>query len=554
MLESGREYADVSVSSVSIDGQKAIRVNFSASEDLHFYADGDNVLKVWTEPQPQGSSVVFPESRPYYDRFVQKTVPVYSGEFDVVVLLAADVSGTVETEVNVRGFACTSDSCLPPATIDFDFSADASDASQWPAADIDIPEAAAQPQSGPQTQQAQEVGSDSSGLLKYLLLALLAGLSFNVMPCVLPVIPIIMNRLLDQAREHRSRSITLGMAFCGGIIGFFVMLAVFGAVFQAVTGSVFQWGDQMRYPGFIAGMSLFILVMALFLFDVFAVGIPSSVSSKSGSGKGLGGSVGMGFFAALMSTPCSGAILAVVLVWTQTQPIHIGLLVFLLLGIGMALPYAVLVAFPKLLKSIPKPGMWMEHFRKAMGFVLLIIAVKLAASLPQQRLENLLLYAVFLSFAVWMWGKWVNMTTPKKKRYTIRLAAVIIAVVAGFVILPVEKDIVDWVEYDAAAIETAKQNDEPVLIKFTADWCANCKTLDKRVYKDKDVAALIDELGILAVEADTTLNTYPASIDLKEVYNEPGAVPLTVYIGNDGSVTKLRGIYSKEALLEVIDN
>jgi thiol:disulfide interchange protein len=220
----------------------------------------------------------------------------------------------------------------------------------------------------------------------------------------------------------------------------------------------------------------------------------------------------------------------------------------------MALPYAVLVVFPKLLKSIPKPGMWMEHFRKAMGFILLIIAVKLAASLPQQQLENLLLYAVFLSFAVWMWGKWVNMATPKKKRYTIRLAAVIIAVAAGFVILPVEKDIVDWVEYDAAAIETARQNGEPVLIKFTADWCANCKTLDKRVYKDKEVAQLLDELGILAVEADTTLNEYPASIDLKEVYNEPGAVPLTVYIAEDGSIIKLRGIYSKDDLLEVIDN
>jgi thiol:disulfide interchange protein len=554
MLESGQEYADVSVSSVSIDGRKAIRVNFNASEDLHFYADGDNVLKVWTEPQPAGSSVVFPGSRPYYDRFVQKTVPVYSGEFNVVILLAPDASGKVATEVNIRGFACTSDSCLPPVTIGFDFSADASDAAQWPAADIDIPKTAAQTPTEPQTQQTQEVGSEPSGLFKYLLLALLAGLSFNIMPCVLPVIPIIMNRLLDHAQEHRSRSIMLGMAFCGGIIGFFVLLAVFGAVFQAVTGTVFHWGDQMRYPGFIAGMSLFILVMALFLFDVFSVGIPSSVSSKSGSGKGFGGSIGMGFFAALMSTPCSGAILAVVLVWTQTQPMHIGLLVFLLLGIGMALPYAVLVVFPKLLKSIPKPGMWMEHFRKAMGFILLIIAVKLAASLPQQQLENLLLYAVFLSFAVWMWGKWVNMATPKKKRYTIRLAAVIIAVAAGFVILPVEKDIVDWVEYDAAAIETARQNGEPVLIKFTADWCANCKTLDKRVYKDKEVAQLLDELGILAVEADTTLNEYPASIDLKEVYNEPGAVPLTVYIAEDGSIIKLRGIYSKDDLLEVIDN
>jgi len=83
----------------------------------------------------------------------------------------------------------------------------------------------------------------------------------------------------------------------------------------------------------------------------------------------------------------------------QTQTPVMSLLVFALMGVGMALPYAIIVLVPSLLNKLPRPGDWMEHIRKAMGFILLLIAVKLLGALPKERLVDALFYAVILSSA-----------------------------------------------------------------------------------------------------------------------------------------------------------
>ncbi|GAG13366.1 unnamed protein product, partial [marine sediment metagenome] len=145
------------------------------------------------------------------------------------------------------------------------------------------------------------------------------------------------------------------------------------------------------------------IVLGLFMFDVFTIGIPSSVTSKSGSGKGVLGSVSMGFLAALLSTPCSFGILAGVFLWAQTQTLIMSALAIMLMGVGMAIPYAILVSFPSLLAKVPKPGAWMEIVRKSLGFVLLFIAAGFLSSLH----AGVLYYSLILAFTVWMWGSWV---------------------------------------------------------------------------------------------------------------------------------------------------
>ena len=98
----------------------------------------------------------------------------------------------------------------------------------------------------------------------------------------------------------------------------------------------------------------------------------------------------------------------------------------ILMGAGMALPYAILVSVPSLLAKLPKPGTWMEIIRKSMGFVLLVVAVKLIGSLPKERVVSVLYYSVILSFCVWMWGGWVGFGTARGKKWTVRLIAVVI--------------------------------------------------------------------------------------------------------------------------------
>jgi thiol:disulfide interchange protein DsbD len=268
-------------------------------------------------------------------------------------------------------------------------------------------------------------------------------------------------------------------------------------------------------------MALLLIVLALFMFSVFTITLPSSIAGKSGPTQGYSGAVGMGFLAAILSTPCSFAILAAAFAWAQAQRLALGTTAIMVIGIGMAAPYAILTSMPGLLKRTPKPGRWMELFKQTIGFILLIIAVKFIVAVPEARITGLLYFAVILAFCVWMWASWVTYNTKPSRKRLIRIIAIILAVAAGWIFLPAPpEELIDWQEYDPAAIETAKGQERPVLIKFTADWCWNCDVVDKIVYRRKDIGKLIEDKGVLAIKADTTLKGSPADIDLSTVYGE----------------------------------
>jgi len=172
----------------------------------------------------------------------------------------------------------------------------------------------------------------------------------------------------------------------------------------------------------------------------------------------------------------------------------------------------------------------MELFKQAIGFVLLIIAVKLIAALPQVRRMDVLYFAVVLSFCIWMWGSWVGYNTKPVRKWLIRMIAVTLVIFAGRMFLPAPPaELIEWQKYDSASIQTALTNGRPVLIKFTADWCLSCQAVDKIVYSREDVAKSLEQKNVLTIKADTTVKDYPATLALKNIYNEPG-VPVTILL------------------------
>jgi thiol:disulfide interchange protein DsbD len=215
----------------------------------------------------------------------------------------------------------------------------------------------------------------------------------------------------------------------------------------------------------------------------------------------------------------------------------------------MAVPYAVLTSMPGLLKRLPRGGRWMDLFKQAVGFILLVIAVKLITALPAARKTSVLYFAVVLAFCVWMWGSWVGYATKRLRRWVVRGVALAIAVGAGWVFLPAPAfGLIDWQKYDALAVENALASERPVLIKFTADWCLSCQTVEKTVYSRKDIAALIRRKHVLPIKADTTERDSQATLALKYTYNEPG-VPVSILLvpGTDEPY-KWRGIFFGDEL------
>ena len=533
-------------------GKSVLAIRFEAAKDWHFYASAETApggMNLKLDPSAEKfvtfSEPIFPEPHLYFDKSSGEKLKVFSDKF--TVFLPFSVSGvqlkpgesiTIAAKIGIDGAMCSDIQCRMPEFGALSANIKISGDAAMTNAKFTLPEGTIQTK----TDGVAPVLKGTNYSVWFALgLAILAGLSLNIMPCVWPVLPLIVMRIVEQAKQDKGKSTAMGLAFCLGILLFFACLAGTNIVLQLFYGTVLQWGDQFRNPAILVGMALLLVVLALFMFDVFTITVPSSVANKTGSGKGYPGAIGMGFLAAILSTPCSFAILAAAFAWAQGQPLPLATLAIMAIGVGMAVPYAILTSMPGLLNRLPKAGRWMELFKQAVGFILLMISMWLIAALPQVRRMDVLYFAVVLSFCIWMWGGWVSYNTKPFRKWLVRIIAVALAVAAGWIFLPAPSNNIDWQHYNADLIETAKTEGRPVLVKFTADWCLSCLTVEKVIYSRKDIAKLIKEKGVLAIKADTTTRDMPATLALKNIYNEPGVPVSMLFMPGEKEPLRWRG-------------
>lgn len=411
-------------------------------------------------------------------------------------------------------------------------------------------------------------GPDGLTVWAGLGLSLLAGLILNVMPCVLPVIPLKVLGIVQTAGESRRRFIVLGLAFAGGIMLFFLGLATANAVLRLATGQAFNWGEHFQSVSFRVAMAMLLVAVAANLFGLFTVTVPGRIASLAngqapgGPYRGLLSSLGSGILTAVLSTPCSFAILTLSLAWGQTQAVWLGTLAILTVGAGMALPYAILTACPSLVARLPKPGRWMELFKQAMGFLLLIVAIWLIGSVSDYSYPLwVVAYGAVLVFCLWAWGAWVRHDSPLRQKVTIRGLAVLLAAMAGvWMLRPPQPLSVRMEPFSAAKIEQARRDGRIVLVDFTASWCLTCKTVETWVYDDEMVAQELTRRDVLAMKGDISTADLPANKTLFQDLREPG-VPVTVifppYAGDPSAAPppiRLRGIFSRAALTKALDD
>jgi thiol:disulfide interchange protein len=241
----------------------------------------------------------------------------------------------------------------------------------------------------------------------YLLAGFVGGFILNFMPCVLPVISIKVLSLLGQAGESRRRVLGLGLSFSGGMVALFLALGLL------VTVAGQTWGALFQSAAFLVVMLGVIVAMSCSLFGAFTLSVPAAVGEADAAieGEGYVGSFGKGVLAVLLGTPCSGPFLGSALAWAVArsaagQP-AVGMLVFVAMGVGMAFPFVLLAAQPGWMRYLPRPGAWMETFKQAMGFLLLLTAVYIIYLL-QDRVLLAILFSLGIAFAAWLYGKLVR--------------------------------------------------------------------------------------------------------------------------------------------------
>jgi thiol:disulfide interchange protein DsbD len=368
-------------------------------------------------------------------------------------------------------------------------------------------------------------GGAELGLLAALLFAALGGAILNLMPCVFPIVGL---KVLGFAQagaggDGRRAARRQAAAFAAGVVVSFWVLAALLLALRAA-GEAVGWGFQLQSPAFVAAMALLFVAVGLNFAGVFEVGI-GLTRLQSPASASLSGAFGAGVLAVLVATPCTAPFMGSAIGFTLAQPAAVTLAVFTAVGAGMAAPYLLLGLFPGWVSRLPRPGRWMETLRQALSFPMFATAAWLAWVLVQQTdsgmLLRLLLAAVAVALAAWLWGRFGTLASRRRglaalgAAASLALGAVLLAPLldAGAARAPAaggtpaaapSAAASDWQPWSAQRVEQALAQGRTVFVDFTAAWCISCQANKQLVLERDPVARALRDERVLALRADWT--------------------------------------------------
>lgn len=344
-------------------------------------------------------------------------------------------------------------------------------------------------------------------------LALVGGLLLNVMPCVFPVLTLKVASLAEVAHKGRRETFLHGVAYTAGILATMGALALV-VVGLKLTGNQAGWGFQFQSPYFLAGLSAVLVVFSLNLFGVFEVGIPmgSRLGGVTTPESGLQRSFMEGLLCVLLSTPCSAPFMGTAVGFALASDAFTILLVFTMLGLGLASPFLVLTAWPAWAKWLPKPGDWLLWLKQFLGFTLLGTTLwllwLLGVSFGADGMTRGLIFLLGLSLSAWLYG--LVQYREGTRKWVVLALAMGIAVAVSVQTLQfspataVESTEDGWVPFDEAAIQTHVKAGRPVFVDFTADWCITCKVNERTVLATDTVRQAVAKHKVVMMKADWT--------------------------------------------------
>lgn len=359
-----------------------------------------------------------------------------------------------------------------------------------------------------------------------LIFAFLGGLILNAMPCVLPVIALKILSFVNQSKESPARIRQMGLSYAAGVLTLFLAMSLLIIVIKQA-GNQVGWGMQFGNPQFLVVLCVLVTLVALNLFGVFEVYLGGEVLGNVGkvtSKEGLLGAYFNGALAAILATPCTAPYLGSAMGFAFAQPSSIVVvLIFLMAGLGLASPYVVLCYQPKWLKFLPKPGVWMNQFKTAMGFPMLATAIWLYSVTEAhygRKTWWLGIFLVGLALAAWIFGQFIQ-GKPRTFSAWILLTVVLVFdytwVLDGQLqwrhpytgeqnasSLQESADGIAWKAWSADAVAEARKAGKPILVDFTADWCATCQANKKISIEISSVRQKIKDINAVALLGDYT--------------------------------------------------
>ncbi len=348
-----------------------------------------------------------------------------------------------------------------------------------------------------------------------LAFALVGGLILNLMPCVFPVLSL---KVLGFATHHDARSTLKGeaVAFAGGVVLTFVALGLLLSALRAA-GEQLGWGFQLQSPAVVAALAILFFVLALNLSGVFEFGmvVPSALAEWSSQNRVVD-AFGSGVLAVVIASPCTAPFMGAALGFALAGGIAMMLPVFVALGIGMALPYALLAWFPGWRERLPRPGPWLARLKELLAFPLYGTVIWLAWVLGAQRDNDavLRLFVALLGvgFALWAWR--IVRCGGARPWGIAGVAALAGAVVVAYPLFAGGAEASPrptaatsdggWMAFTPARVADLTAAGRPVFVDFSAAWCVTCQVNERFVLDSDTVRAAFSKRNVALVRADWT--------------------------------------------------
>jgi len=521
----------------------------------------------WAKPEVQ-----YPPHQMKTFAFEDEPLAVYDGEvvfrFDLKIPESA-AKGTVPLQATLHFQACDDRQCLPPTSVTEAVELRIGEQGEPVQAAL-VGNAAGGAQASADTgspETARGTGAPAPGQSLFAMLALgvLGGLILNAMPCVLPVLSLKIFGLVRSAGHGRSAVVGGALATAAGILISFWALAG-AAVAARAAGAAVGWGVQFQNPVFVIFLLVVVVLFCLNLWGLFEIPLPQIIARTAATGprEGVAGHLVSGLFATLMATPCSAPFLGTAIAFALSQPAGAIFAIFTAVGTGMALPYLVLAAAPRLAGLLPKPGAWMDTLRKIMGFLLAAAAVwllyVLASQVSREARAWIELSMLGIALLVWLRQRALSGVVLQ------RLADLgVVAVAAGAIAIGwqahaaqgpnldgPEKGLIQWVQFDRAKAESLARQGRLVFVDVTADWCFTCKVNERLVLETEPVAEAFSRHQVVPMKADWTNRNDTIAAFLEE--HGRFGIPFYMLYRPGAEPHVFSELISKDKLVELVES
>jgi len=399
------------------------------------------------------------------------------------------------------------------------------------------------------------------------------GLLLAFTPCVFPMVPILSSLIVGQGTQlTTTRAFSLSLAY---VLAMSVTYTVAGIV-AGLAGANLQAAFQT--PWILFSFSAVFVALALSMFGLYEIQIPSglqtrltNLSNRQTGGTWVGAAV-MGVLSALVVGPCIAPPLAGALLYlSQTGDILLSGLALFCMSIGMGAPLLVLGTTGG--QWLPRAGAWMGTIKSVFGVLLLGVALEMLGRVLPTSVSLALWGILFVVVGVYLGALdalpagasgWKSLWKGLGVVTVLQGALILVGVAGG------GKDLLQPLKHDFASstkdlsfqvIHTSEELDQtllrlkgkPILLDFRADWCVECKRMERDTFSDPNVQTALKKIALLQI--DITQNSSEDRALLKRF----GLIgpPALVFFSSDGAERindRIIGFVDSDQLLSHVNN